>query len=122
MRTRLRHGDSAEGSGSEQLHKNIYNEFGVNNITNVHKNKTCHGNMRHVIDGAKLFISQTATGVRNKQFCPVKNMAHITVKVFINPNHAQCNKQDATNENCKPISKFFCGSCYLVQFLNLCEI
>ena len=26
---------------------------------------------------------ETATSVRNKQFCPIKNMAHITVKGFI---------------------------------------
>ena len=61
-------------------------------------NKPFHGNMRHVFDGAKIVYfehsllsastrrsnftrtrnagSQTATSVRNKQFCPVKNMAH----------------------------------------------
>ena len=30
--------------------------------------------------------SQMATSVPNKQFCPVKNMAHITVKGFISLN------------------------------------
>ena len=28
-------------------------------------------------------VADVATSVRNKQFCPVKNMAHITVKGFI---------------------------------------
>ena len=69
-----------------------------------------HGNMRHAFDGAKLFISNTccrlrpgvrishtrlerawsssagsltATSIQNKQFCLVKNKAHITVEGFI---------------------------------------
>ena len=74
-------------------------------------NKPFHGNMRHVFWRGKIVYlqhslpsatrrsnfthasgvrvkferagSQTATSVPNKQFCPIQNMAHITVKGFI---------------------------------------
>ena len=86
------------------IHVNWCDVVNNNNCDQGYSNKPCRGNTHHVFDGAKLFISDTRpsprtsrtrledawsssavsqmTSDRNKQFCPVKNMVHITVTGF----------------------------------------